>query len=98
MVASKGRTAQSIRRRVSLDRSRRYCPFGSRERLRQIIAGGSLSQAVLMTRAQPLPHEHLHRRQQTKPRANVPTLSLPFSTTPSPLQSGQVFHTRRTIC
>jgi len=57
-----------------------------------------LSQAVLMTRAEPLRHAHLHRRQQTKPRANVPTSSVPFSTTPSPLQSGQVFHTRRTIC
>jgi len=32
---------REIKRHVSAYRSRRYCPFGSRERLRQIIAGGS---------------------------------------------------------
>ena len=58
---------REIKRHVSAYRSRRYCPFGSRERLRQIIAGGSLSQAVLMTRAEPLRHEHLHRRNKQDP-------------------------------
>src|SRR3974377_844708 len=32
---------REIKRHVSAYRSRRYCPFGSRERLRQIIAGDS---------------------------------------------------------
>src|SRR3974377_735873 len=32
---------REIKRHISAYRSRRYCPFGSRERLRQIIAGDS---------------------------------------------------------